>query len=81
MLPDASKKTRAIQGSKVVLFVAQAICIEISALTGATIATTRQHVLTRCAEDCVTGLDSRAVFLVQREDFLAVGFEAAFVAG
>jgi hypothetical protein len=29
----------------------------------------------------VTGLDSRAVLLVKREDFLAVSFEAAFVAG
>jgi hypothetical protein len=34
------QKTLAIQELKVVLFVAQAICIEIRALTGATIATT-----------------------------------------
>jgi hypothetical protein len=30
--------------------------------------------------DCVTESDSRAVLLVQREDFLTVGLEAAFVA-
>jgi len=40
------QETLAIQELKAVLFVAQSMCIEINAMTRATIATTRQHVLT-----------------------------------